>query len=105
MPLMLMVVGLAVPWGSLRAPRVVWLVALVKLVLMPLIALGLVYLTAVPGSAPATAAVLEAAVPTMVLSVVLADVFKLDVALAALTLGISTLLSLLTLPIWISILR
>ena len=104
-PLMLMVVGLAVPWGNLRAPRAVWLVALVKLILMPLIALGLVHLTAVPGGAPATAAVLEAAVPTMVLSVVLADLFKLDVAMAALTLGISTLLSLLTLPIWISILR
>ncbi len=104
-PLMLLVVGLAVPWGDLRAPRPVWLAVAVKLVLMPLIALALVRFLAVPGGAAATAAVLEAAVPTMVFSVVLADLFGLDVALAALTLGLSTLLSMLTLPIWISVLR
>ncbi|WP_455198575.1 AEC family transporter, partial [Kaarinaea lacus] len=46
------------------------------------------------------AVVLEAAMPSMVLGVVLCDRFNLDVGLYATTVSLTTLLSLVSLPLW-----
>jgi len=48
-------------------------------------------------------AIVEAAMPTMVLGLVICDRFKLDVALYAEAVTLTTGVSLLTLPLWLRI--
>jgi predicted permease len=52
-----------------------------------------------------TAAVIETAMPTMLMAASFADRFNLDVRAAALTASWSSLLFLLTLPLWIAFLH
>ena len=57
------------------------------------------------GSESLEAAVLEAAMPTMVMVIALADRFGLDARLAGLIMGWSTLAGLVTLPLWLGLLK
>lgn len=104
-PLMLFVLGLTIPWHDLRPHRAVLVALSIKLALMPLIALGIAL--GWPGSLgePGEAGVLEAAMPTMVMVIALADRFGLDARLAGLVMGWSTLAGLVTLPSWLWLLK
>ncbi|AAZ96035.1 conserved hypothetical protein [Thiobacillus denitrificans ATCC 25259] len=104
-PLMLFVLGLTIPWHDLRPHKAVLVALSIKLALMPLIALGIAL--AWPGSLgePGEAGVLEAAMPTMVMVIALADRFGLDARLAGLVMGWSTLAGLVTLPSWLWLLK
>ncbi|MEW6252987.1 MAG: AEC family transporter, partial [Planctomycetota bacterium] len=104
-PLMLFVLGLTIPWHDLRPQRAVLVALAIKLALMPLFALGLALAWPGPLSEPAEAAVLEAAMPTMVMVIALADRFGLDTRLAGLVMGWSTLAGLVTLPFWLWLLK
>jgi predicted permease len=104
-PLMLFVLGLTIPWHDLRPSKAVYVALAIKLALMPLLALGVAL--AWPGrlSEPAEAGVLEAAMPTMVMVIALADRFGLDTRLAGLIMGWSTLAGLVTLPLWLVVVK
>lgn len=104
-PLMLFVLGLTIPWHDLRPQKAVYIALAIKLALMPLLAFGVAL--AWPGALaePAEAAVLEAAMPTMVMVIALADRFGLDARLAGLIMGWSTLAGLVTLPFWLWVLK
>ncbi|MCL5059181.1 MAG: AEC family transporter [Candidatus Thermoplasmatota archaeon] len=104
-PLMLFVLGLTIPWHDLRPQKAVFVALGIKLALMPLLALGISL--AWPGALtePGEAAVLEAAMPTMVMVIALADRFGLDTRLAGLIMGWSTLAGLVTLPFWLWLLK
>lgn len=104
-PLMLFVLGLTIPWHDLRPQKAVFVALAIKLALMPLLALGLAQ--AWPGrlSEPAQAGILEAAMPTMVMVIALADRFGLDTRLAGLIMGWSTLAGLATLPFWLVVVK
>ncbi len=104
---MLFVLGLTIPWHDLRPQRAVMVALAIKLALMPLFALGLGLALAWPGplSEPVEAAILEAAMPTMVMVIALADRFGLDVRLAGLIMGWSTLAGLFTLPFWLWVVK
>jgi predicted permease len=104
-PLMLFVLGLTIPWHDLRPQKAVMVAMIIKLALMPLLALGIAL--AWPGrlTEPAEAAVLEAAMPTMVMVIALADRFGLDTRLAGLIMGWSTLTGLATLPFWLYVVK
>ena len=104
-PLMLFVLGLTIPWHDLRPQKAVAVAMLIKLALMPLLALGIAL--ALPGtlSEPAQAGILEAAMPTMVMVIALADRFGLDTRLAGLIMGWSTLAGLATLPFWLVVVK
>jgi len=104
-PLMLFVLGLTIPWHDLRPQKAVVIVLAIKLALMPLLALGVALAWPGPLSEPGEAAVLEAAMPTMVMVIALADRFGLDARLAGLVMGWSTLTGLVTLPLWLGLLR
>ncbi|MFP5381336.1 MAG: AEC family transporter [Gammaproteobacteria bacterium] len=104
-PLMLFVLGLTIPWHDLRPQWAVMVAMTIKLALMPLFALGAALAWPGPLSEPAEAAVLEAAMPTMVMVIALADRFGLDVRLAGLVMGWSTLTGLVTLPFWLWVLK
>ncbi len=105
-PLMLIVVGLGLAWQRGWASRLTLLVPLlaIKLLLVPLFVWGMAPLVGVRGDLLA-AVVLEAAMPSMVLGIVLCDRYRLDSALYAEAVTVSTALALLTLPMWLAVLR
>jgi malate permease and related proteins len=100
-PLMLFAIGLAmrVQEITLKNMMLVAPVALIQLVLVP----ALVYFPAVGIGLEGQwlqAVILEAAMPVMLLGLVLCDRFQLDAGLYAIAATLSTLVSLLTLPLW-----
>jgi hypothetical protein len=103
-PIMLFTLGLSIPWRDLAPTRPVLAAVTVKLLLAP----ALVYLLARASFGelrPAqTAAILEVAMPTMLMAASFADRFGLDVRAAALTASWSSLAFLITLPVWIAFL-
>ena len=104
-PLMLFVLGLTIPWHDLRPQKAVAVAMFIKLALMPLLALGVALAWPGPLSEPGEAGVLEAAMPTMVMVIALADRFGLDTRLAGLIMGWSTLTGLVTLPFWLYVVK
>lgn len=103
-PLASFVLGLAIPWHALKPNRAVLAVTSIKLIAMPAILLGLLAITADRRSEAELAAVIEAAMPTMAMGVMLADRFGLDVNAAALTTAWTTLLFCVSLPVWLMLL-
>jgi len=101
-PLMLLSVGMALRWQSGWAARIPMLlpVLLAQLIAMP----ALAWLLCVWWQMPPTLLpqiVIEAAMPSMVLGLVVCDRFGLNTSLYAEAITVSTLLSLLTLPMWL----
>lgn len=104
-PLMLLSLGLALSWQTIQLKQLphVLLVASVKLLLMPLVALGIIQYLDLP-TAYKSAAVMDLAMPSMLMGVVLCDRYHLDSALYATLVTVTTALSLMTLPFWFGLL-
>jgi len=104
-PLMLVSLGLALSWKAVTARNIPYVmpVILIKMLLMPLFAIVLVSYLPMEGKYKA-AAVLDMAMPSMVLGVVFCDRYRLDSALYAMTVTVTTALSLITLPFWHNVL-
>ncbi|MFA5082326.1 MAG: AEC family transporter [Hydrogenophilaceae bacterium] len=104
-PIMLFALGLSIPWGNLRpCPPVIVAVAS-KLVVTPLIVWLIARQVFQPMADAQVAALLEVAMPTMLMAASFADRFRLDARAAALTAAWSSLAFLVTLPVWIFLLR
>ncbi len=100
-PVMLLMLGLSIPWTRLVPSKPVLMVVGFKLLAMPLAAF-LLALALFPEFGHAQrGAVLEAAVPTMLMALGIADRYRLDVEKVALTVAWSTVLFLLSLPAWL----
>ena len=101
-PLMLLSVGMALRWQSGWAAHIPILfpVIIIQLLLMPLIAWAACIGVGMPERL-LPPAVIEGAMPTMVLGLVICDRFKLDVAIYAEAVTLTTVLSMLTLPLWL----
>ena len=100
-PLMLFSIGLSLDWQQVHLrllPRLLPLIGL-RLFVVPLLVMALIGVIGIHGELRA-AIVMEAAMPSMVLGIVISDRFNLDVSLYASAVTITTLLSLLTLPLW-----
>jgi malate permease and related proteins len=100
-PLMLFSLGLALSWKSVTVRNIPYVVPviLIKMLIMPLFAWFMAsYLTL--ESQSKAAAVLDLAMPSMVLGVVFCDRYRLDSSLYAMTVTVTTALSLITLPYW-----
>ena len=100
-PLMLIAVGMGLRWETLRLDRLPRLIPAlaIRMALIPLAVWQGAALAGVGGDT-LTAIVLEAAMPSMVLGIVLCDRYKLDTPLYAMAVTLSTALSLVTLPFW-----
>lgn len=104
-PIMLFALGLSIPWGNLRpCPPVIVAVAS-KLVVAPLVVWLLARQVFQPLADAQVAALLEVAMPTMLMAASFADRFHLDARAAALTAAWSSLGFMVTLPVWIVLLR
>jgi predicted permease len=98
-PVILFVLGLTIPWRRLAPRTEILAAAAVKLIVTPLVVWALVRTTFdTPGEAQ-YAAVVEAATPSMMTALLLAERFRLDSAAAALLIGWSTILFWVTLPV------
>lgn len=100
-PLMLFSLGLSLEWSRSRwhlLPSLVPVVV-VRLLLVPAIVMLVANSLGMSGELRA-AVVMEAAMPSMVIGLVLCDRFKLDVSLYAAAVTVTTALSLVTLPLW-----
>ena len=100
-PLMLFSLGLSLEWSSSRwrlLPSLVP-VLIISLFLVPLVVWAVASMLGMQGEVLA-AVVLEAAMPSMVLGIVLCDRFKLDAGLYAAAVTLTTAMSLVTLPLW-----
>ena len=102
-PLMLFAVGLALKQGfeEIRYLPTIVPVILLQLFIMPLVVLGTAILLNIDGELR-TAVILEAAMPSMALGVVLCDRYGLNTGIYAASVTVTTLLSLFTLPLWYS---
>ncbi len=100
-PLMLVALGLSLQWRSISVQQFapLMLVSGIQLLLTPLLVWQLAKGLGLEGDL-LSAVVLEAAMPSMVLGLVLCDRFRLDTTLYALAVTVTTLLSLLSLPLW-----
>ncbi len=100
-PVMMFVLGLSIPWRTLRPSKPILAVAAMKLLVLPALIAGLAWLFLRPLGQAQQAVILEGAMPTMLMSLVLSDQFGLDTEVVALTIGWSTLLFWVTLPVWL----
>jgi len=100
-PLMLFSLGLALNWNSVKVKNVPYIlpVIVVKMLLIPLFAMLLTEISTLGGQYKA-AAVLDLAMPSMVLGIVLCDRYRLDSSLYAMAVTLTTALSLFSLPFW-----
>jgi predicted permease len=100
-PLMLFSLGLSLEWSANRWRHLPSLVPVVviSLFLIPLVVWGVASSIGLQGDVLA-AVVLEAAMPSMVLGIVLCDRFNLDASLYAAAVTVTTALSMITLPMW-----
>lgn len=98
-PLMLFSLGLALSWSALMWRNVPYVlpVMLIKMALMPVFAMVIVNYLSIPSLSKA-AAVLDMAMPSMLLGVVWCDRYRLDSSLYAMIVTVTTVLSLVTLP-------
>ena len=105
-PLMLLVVGLSlVVTSGLRAQLPSLLpVMVIQLVLMPLLIWGQTSVLGISGELQ-VALVLEAAMPSMVLGIVLSERYGLDTGRYAQAVTVTTLASMATLPGWFALLQ
>jgi predicted permease len=104
-PLMLFSLGLSLEWHHSRwrlLPTLIPVVAL-RLFLIPLLAWFITSQIGMQGDLQA-AVVMEAAMPSMVIGIVLCDRFNLDVSLYAAAVTVTTALSIFTLPMWYGVL-
>jgi predicted permease len=102
---MLFSLGLALNWKAVIKSNIPYIlpVIIIKMLLMPLCAIILVSYLSMEDKYKA-AAVLDLAMPSMVLGVIFCDRYRLDSALYAMIVTVTTALSLITLPFWHSLL-
>ena len=104
-PLMLFSLGLALNWQSVSIRNLPYVIPVtaIKMLLMPLFAIWLNQYLGIEGEVK-TAALLETAMPCMVLGIVFCDRYRLDAGIYAMSVTITTVLSLVMLPLWYRIL-
>jgi predicted permease len=104
-PLMLIVLGMSIRWQSihLRFMKLLLPTVLISLILVPLTVFGVANAIGL-ASELHISVVLIAAMPTMIFGIVICERYQLDSELYAAVVTLTTLMSLLTLPVWFQLL-
>jgi predicted permease len=97
-PLMIFTIGLALSLPRVKHAYIIIPAVLIKLFLVPFISYSAAVLLGLTGTALASC-LIEGAMPTMVLSLLIASRFRLDESLAAFLIVVTTVLSFVTLPL------
>ncbi len=97
-PLMIFTIGLALSFPKVRHAYAIIPAVIIKLAVVPFISYAAAVMLGLKGTALASCLV-EGAMPTMVLSLLIASRFKLDESLAAFIIVVTTTISFVTLPL------
>jgi hypothetical protein len=97
-PLMIFTIGLALSFPKVRHAYAIVPAVVIKLFLLPVVAYLSALALGLKGTALASCLV-EGAMPSMVLSLLMASRFKLDESLAAFMIVVTTAISIVTLPL------
>jgi predicted permease len=100
-PLMLISLGLGLRWNSWHwrnIPLIILVLAL-KLAALPLFGIGLGRSLGFTGET-LTALVMEAGMPSMLVGIIYCDRYRLDTAFYAMAVALTTLLAIVSLPVW-----
>ncbi len=97
-PVMIFSVGLALEIPKVKQAVIAAPAVLIKLLAVPLIAFAVASVLGMSGL-PFKASVMEAALPTMLLTLVIASQYKLDHSLGALVIVLTTAASFITMPL------
>ncbi len=102
-PLMLFSLGLALSWSSIKMQNIPYMVPVIaiKLLLTPFLVMKILPFLTMSDEYKA-AAIIDLAMPSMVLGIVFCDRYKLDSGLYAMAVIVTTLFSMITLPFWFS---
>lgn len=105
-PLMLLSLGMSLTVAAVQRSTAVYALPVLatQLVVLPLAAIGLTGLLNLESTAR-LGTILEAAMPSMVFGIIFCDRYGLDARFYSLTVTVSTVLSLLTLPLWLFVLQ
>ncbi|TAN69077.1 MAG: AEC family transporter [Methylobacter sp.] len=105
-PLMLFSLGLALSWEAVSIRNIPYVIPVIaiKMALMPLVAMFLAGYLPIADEYRA-AAVLDLSMPSMLLGLVFCDRYRLDSSLYAMAVTLTTIISLITLPFWYSVLQ
>ncbi len=100
-PIMLFSLGLALNWSSMRIQNIPFVlpVILVRMLFIPLLLFAIADSFPIPSREKA-AAILDLSMPSMVLGIVFCDRYKLDSGLYAMSVTVTTVLSLAMLPFY-----
>ena len=97
-PLMIFSIGLALTLPKVKHAYTIIPAVVIKLAMVPFISFITAYFLGLKGNA-LTSCLIEGAMPTMVLSLLIAARFKLDVSMSAFIIVVTTFLSFITLPV------
>lgn len=97
-PLMIFSIGLALTLPKVKHAYAIIPAVIIKLAIVPFISFVTAYFLGLKGNALASC-LIEGAMPTMVLSLLIAARFKLDVSMSAFIIVVTTFLSFITLPV------
>jgi hypothetical protein len=102
-PMMIFAVGLALRFSAISRLPLLIITVVLKLGFAPALALALAAFLGLKDQVN-SAVVVEASMPTMVLTMVIADRYDLDSELLAQSIAVSTILSFITIPLIIRVL-
>lgn len=105
-PLMLLSLGMSLSLTTVNraSAALIGPVLVIQLLILPLFAWGIADTIGLTGL-ERTGTILEAAMPSMVLGIVFCDRYGLDSRFYSLTVTVSTVLALVTLPVWLALLQ
>lgn len=104
-PLLILTVGLSLTWDSkwMNQMKGIIPVAAIKLILVPVVLLIMVKVFGSPGAKTSLALMINGMMPASLLGLVVCDRFKLDTKTYVMAFAVTTILAVVTVPVWLQI--
>ena len=106
-PLAMIAVGLALQWHKQWNELIPYLVpvAVIQLVIVPLVLWGLFHIFGLTGPQTYQSMMLQAAMPAMLMGFVFCEKYKLDMTAYTAAFSFTTVVSIVTTPLWLSLIK
>lgn len=107
LPIGLITIGLSLYWHKqwVKLIPVILPVVIIQLILLPLVLWGFFHLFDLSGVQTFKSMLLQAAMPSMVLGFIICERYKLDTTAYTAAFSFTTILSLITIPVWWTLLQ
>ena len=107
LPIGLITIGLSLYWNKqwVKLIPVILPVVIIQLILLPLVLWGFFHLFGLSGVQTFKSMFMQAAMPSMVLGFIICERYKLDTTAYTAAFSFTTILSLITIPVWWTLLQ